>query len=373
MKYILNKEYLITNCFLSMPEEGNWTAKIEVDTTQTLSDSLSFTFIDTVFNGTIINKAINSGHSTLTIIGGKGLNKVLDQKQYQSVIVKNILDDIARETSHTISSSISTNILNQTLPAWIRIKSRAKECLETLTNYIDCIWQVLPDGTLWIGKQEYKVSNTTIEVLDRFDQKWVVYNEEVLLRPLISILGNNVKKVEYNLDSDELSATLLFFDPIEAIYDIGSQEMINIYRSTYRCRVVNQNSDGSLDLQPDPPNKLFDNGLSGIKYCPPIPNLKLKVKVGTYCILQFLNGDPSYPRVIAWDLFTKPDEVFLDADKVIINSNEKPVARKDDTINAGYLTFNPGMSGATLTYSSSAGTIALNGKITSGSSTVNAG
>lgn len=195
------------------------------------------------------------------------------------------------------------------------------------------IWQILPEGTLWVGVEEHKETNITMTVLQRNTKEpsWTVYNEDALILPPFSIDGNKINEVIYNLKGTKITTKLLFRSSKDNIYDISSQTMINIYKTTYRCRVAAQNSDGSLELQMDPPNDLFKNGLSKVIICPPAPNMKITPAIGTHCVVVFLNGDPRYPRVIGWDDYIQPTKLEISA------TGGKAAARVDDPGVAGTL------------------------------------
>lgn len=137
----------------------------------------------------------------------------------------------------------------------------------------------------------------------------------------------------------------MFSSPKDNIFEIANQKLKDAFNKSYRCRVVAQNSDGTLELQMDPAIDLIKNGLSKVPYCPPIPNTKVTIGYGTYAVLAFLNGDPRYPRIVGWDSFTQPSKLEISA------TGAKAAARIDDE--CGYLVFTPnvGAAPAVLAYS----------------------
>lgn len=355
-KYILNDKYPIISGTLQLVSEGIWVGSLVVDTIDELDTSdlgITMTWIDTTeFVGTIIDSTIVGGQTRLTIVGGTGrLSQVIEQKQYQSVTLETVLKDIATVTGHTLSSTIDKAFINVVLPNWVRITGQASQSIEAALAPFNGIWQILPDGTLWVGTDNYPELLTTITVLDRNPDEgyWTIYNDETLIRPPFTLEENKINQVTYELTEDGVAIYIIFNNIKDNIYAISSQQVQNAYNGIYRCRIVAQNTDGTLELQMDPAIELFKNGLSKVPYCPPMPNTKITVGYGTYAVLAFLNGDPRYPRIIAWDSFTQPSKVEISA------KDSAAAARKGDS--CGFLTFNPGMSGATLTYNSDAGNI----------------
>lgn len=71
------------------------------------------------------------------------------------------------------------------------------------------------------------------------------------------------------------------------------------YLCPYSAVVVQQNSDKSLDIQPDDTRL---PGLQGIPIDYGVPGISADVNAGSRCLLQFVGGDPSKPRVTLWEL-----------------------------------------------------------------------
>lgn len=330
-KYTLNNSIDILSGELHFYTEGVWIAILYLNTTDTLDKNITMTWVDnTIFKGVIYNTTIIGGKTKVTILGGSGrMNEIIPQKQYQSVTLRTVLEDIASATGHTLSSTIDPQFSSATLPAWNISTGKASEVLEMLLMPFMGIWQILPDGTLWVGEEKHEETNITVTVLERDTKEpsWIVFNDDALLLPPSSIDGNNINEVVYNLRKNKVTTKLLFRSTKDNTYDISSQTMINAYKTIYRCRVVAQNSDGSLELQMDPANELFKNGLSKVVICPPAPNMKITPTTGTHCVVAFLNGDPRYPRVIGWDDYIQPTKLEISA------TGGKAAARIDDLVN----------------------------------------
>jgi len=351
-KYTINNQYDIVSGELHLYSEGTWVADLAINTTEALPTedlAITMTWIDdTKFVGTLGNNTIIGGKTKATILGGTArMSDVIEQKQYQSVTMHTVIEDIATATGHTLSNTIDPLFTNKVLAVWNRLEDQASSSLGLLLNFFDGIWQILPDGTLWVGPNKSPESFTVVTVLERSPNGgyWKVYNDEVLLRPPFTLEGNKISEVVYTLKNNKSTAMLVFSSIQDIMYDISSQEVINSFRAMYRCRIVSQNADGSFELQLDPAISLFKNGLSKVPYCPPSPNMKITPALGTHCVVAFLNGNPAYPRVVAWDDFIQPTKVEVSA------TGAKAAARVEDE--CGYLVFTPnaGPAPAVLTYS----------------------
>jgi len=93
------------------------------------------------------------------------------------------------------------------------------------------------------------------------------------------------------------------------------------YLALYPAKVVSQNGDGSVDVQPD------DARLPGMTSVPlrfGLPGLELKVTSGARVLIGFENGDPRRPVATAWE-----KDGFQ---SVAIGGGTQPIARVGDTV-----------------------------------------
>ena len=73
------------------------------------------------------------------------------------------------------------------------------------------------------------------------------------------------------------------------------------YLALYPAKVVSQNSDGTLELQPD--DQRFP-GLSQVPIRYGIPGVKVTVAAGARVLLGFAGGDPQQPVAELWESAT---------------------------------------------------------------------
>jgi len=389
-KYLVDGIPLV-ECHLIIPKIGAWIANdvlVDTDTPLSLGQAVTMNFMDRTFKGTVLDTGVFEGYQRCTIIGGSGkLSSYLESTPYNSTTVGQVLRDIARKTSHTVSTSIDQTLLNSNLASWNIIRMKAALAITKLLSEIGAIWRILTDGTLWIGKEVYTPLNAQdFTVLEEFPEeaRWDIYNEDYLIDPLTSLSGNNIQQVEYFVKDNELKMSVYFTDTYADSTDKLTDQSDNIlYNSTYRCQVVTQHSDGTLDLIPNPDNILIKNGFVNVPIIYPFPGMTIQVPAGTFCYVQFMNGDPQYPRVIGWD------DTGLATKVQLIHANENKAARVGDIVDCGKITVvqtSPMPPILTINYVSPSGTVIpivsgvagvigtasvpLSGKITTGSNTV---
>lgn len=371
-QYLINNKPIV-ECHLMLPKIGAWMANdvlIDSDEEFNIGDSVTMNFLDQTFKGTVLDTGVFRGFQQCTIIGGSGkFPDQLESSSYNSIPLGQVVNDIARKTGHTVSTSSDQNLLNHNLVGWNILKMKASLALVKLLDSQGAIWRILPDGTLWIGFETYTPLNINdFLVIEKFPEqaRWNIYNEEYLIQPLSSLDGNNIQQVEYFISKNELTQIVFFTNTFgDSIDQLTSQEDNILYNTTYRCSVVSQKSDGSLDLLPNPSNDLIKNGFSNVPIVYPFPGMKIEVPSGTICYVKFANNDPQYPRVFAWEDQTSTTGIKV---HMIHDIKEQPAARKGDSVNVGQLTFigmgqlqftptggMPGMAGSSVTLTASVG------------------
>lgn len=342
-QFLINEQPIV-QCHLMLPKIGAWMANdVLVDTDQefNIGDSITMNFLDQTFKGTVLDTGVYRGFQQCTIIGGSGkFPDQLESSSYNSIPLGQIVNDIARKTNHTVSTTSDQNLLNHNLVGWNILKMKASLALVKLLESQGAIWRILPDGTLWVGYESYTPLNTNdFLVIEKFPEqaRWNVYNEDYLVQPLSFLDGNNIQQVEYYVAADDLQQTLFFTSTFgDSIDDLTSQEDNILYNTSYRCSVVSQKSNGTLDLLPNPTNEVIKNGFSNVPIIYPFPGMKIEVPSGTICYVMFANNDPQYPRVYAWEDQTNTANIKV---HMIHDLKEQPAARKGDTVNVGQLTF----------------------------------
>jgi hypothetical protein len=112
------------------------------------------------------------------------------------------------------------------------------------------------------------------------------------------------------------------------------------YLALYPSRVVSQNGDGTLELQPDDPRL---PGLSGVPVRLGLPGTTVEVQAGARVLLGFEAGDPARPVATLWEggplakltvvaatelHVDGGSELHLTAGKVLLKEGATPVAKE---------------------------------------------
>ena len=332
-QYLVNDYPLITG-HIRMAKSGVWTAYdvlVDTDVAFKVGDSVTMKLIDVTFNGTIYNSDVYLGFQRCTILGGSGkLSTYLESAPYNATTIGQVLKDIARNTNHKISTKAEQNVLNFSLTGWNILKMKAALAIEKLTSVTSCLCRVLPDGTLWFGKETYTpVNDDDYLVIEKFpdEGRWSIYNDQTLIQPLSSLQGMNIVQVDYLVQDNELTTDIYFSDiSADSVQELTEQDDKILYEGVYRCKVVKQYSTGNLELLPDPNFDIIRNGFVDVPIIYPFPGMKITVPIGTACYVGFANGNPQFPRVQGWDDNGEATRVEF------IHTNMLAAARKTDSV-----------------------------------------
>jgi hypothetical protein len=104
------------------------------------------------------------------------------------------------------------------------------------------------------------------------------------------------------------------------------------YLALYPSRVVSQNGDGTLELQPDDPRL---PGLSNVPVRLGIPGTTVEVQAGARVLLGFEAGDPARPVATLWEggplaklTVVAASELHLNGGTVLLKDGGTPVAKE---------------------------------------------
>lgn len=111
------------------------------------------------------------------------------------------------------------------------------------------------------------------------------------------------------------------------------------YLAGYRCKVVAQNADGSLELIPQDPRI---PPVSKVPIFYGLPGVTAEVSPGAWVLLEFANGDPQRRIATLWELsdlititITATGNVNINGGQITFNGGTQAVARVGDSIVAG--------------------------------------
>jgi hypothetical protein len=203
---------------LCMPAYGAWhmRATVDADAIADVTGACSIAIEGgATLTGTSYRVGESDGRFDAWIVGGAGrlgiIGAELVGKFYSAAPSKTIATDIATESGETLSSTSDAATLATLQAKWMRKASYAGSALGTLTTALGVGWRLLDDGSIWIGPETWPAYSADVDVIDTcgMDDRIVVADETLGLRPGMSLDGRNVSYVQHTI-SPELLRTEAF-------------------------------------------------------------------------------------------------------------------------------------------------------------------
>jgi hypothetical protein len=340
-----NTQYDVMNGDLLWPIYGNWSSHLTLADEQTTPrGTVTLSWLGQTLTGTILRAGDNEGRVFCLVVGGKGgLSKIVPAKMYDYQLkVQLPLQEILASVGETLSPTSTLSVLTTQLPNWTRFEGSAADLLNALADQVGALWRVLPDGTVFFGKDTWPQTLDFDRTLLWQDPTWATATFSV---STLSVLPGNrfptdplpisnrkMACCRYQMDPTYSRVTVWFAeesglsldDPLHAgLVAFIKQTMRFVdYHKTYSGKVLVQRANGTLDVVPE------DNRLPPLTSVPlrtNIPGSKFSntaVAAGTQVKITFENGDPT--DYAAW-MYEQ-------------GSGGKKIARVDDQVNCGTLT-----------------------------------
>lgn len=297
---------------VAMPLRGRLVANVLLDTQKPLERGSR---VDaqfergTLYRCTVERSGPQGGYQAVRVVGGTGgLSTVIEARAYRQFSPAQIARDILEDCGE-VAGEID---LPGTLPHWIRPAGAAFEALGALmARYPERTWRMMPDGSVRIGVEDWEDHPTelAIESEDSTQGTYLVAADPTLT-PGVRLtmtrgeetLPKRITRVVHHI-GPHLRAEVSTGDGT----DQGPSGLANVVRGVmghtdwlahFPCRILRDHGDHTLDLQPDHPQL---PKLTRIRFMPPIPGSRIKVKAGGTAMLIFQHADPSRPLVLQMD------------------------------------------------------------------------
>jgi hypothetical protein len=156
---------------ITMPRTGAWVANLHLSSQVKPSGRVELQAGPILLLGTVNRAGLEAGGVRVRIVGGAdGLRKNAVPKHYTSPIVRLPLADLLRDAGEALSAAVDATVLNRTLLAWTTLGVQTGAMVQTLMEVAalqpgfesdDITWRLLPDGTLWAGRETWPLSTST--------------------------------------------------------------------------------------------------------------------------------------------------------------------------------------------------------------------
>lgn len=268
------------------------------------------------------------------VSGSGGLSKVIDARYYEDAEAETVVRDLLKDCGERPSGDLK---LPGTLPRWVRPEGPAHEALRGLMMlYPGHSWRVLPDGTVWVGEEDWPKHGNEVTILDeRPDRQQLTCAQDMTLLPgrlatvtkgkaSAEVRAYRVKHIVNDEDHGGLRLELSYTanDPAT----VGMQQLVEQavrhldFSAPYPCKVLKDHGDMMLDLEPENPRLPL---LTRIPLVEQGAGVRVRMRPGAAVLLAFQGGSPARPvatvvavsEVERWELTTaKGQRVLVDDD-----------------------------------------------------------
>ena len=316
---------------ISLPRIGVWHAAFSVDSDDQFSEGDAVTIGINAgaqfLNGTVTRALLYPGMQQLRVVGGAGgMATVTKPKHYNGPTTADVISDMAKDAGETVSGDSDPGVSN---PGWTSIAATFGRQLAELISPIDgCAWRVLPDGTLWVGVEQWEASDVA-------DEEWVTLGYDHLngiidvgmvaptLLPGTTFGQEKIDRVEHNISGDIVRTAAWVWRGAPAGLDHDFQaiaraaprpfDFFALYAGTTKAQ------DGQkFDVQPDDP-RLPTMGKIPIRNG--IPGLQIKVQNGSSVLIGWDGGDPRRPYCSLWGGGENPTSLSLTAKTISLGAD----------------------------------------------------
>lgn len=150
----------VTSGEIVVPRTGHWQATLTVDggpdDISKVGGAVSLAFDGgPTWKGTARapGLAAPNGPLRLRVVGGAGkLGTSIAGQSYRQAAVRQLVSQLLEAAGEQLSPTSDQALLARILTRWSRAEGPATYALCHLVGELSCLWRVLPDGRVWLGK-----------------------------------------------------------------------------------------------------------------------------------------------------------------------------------------------------------------------------
>ncbi len=205
---------------LCLPRVGVWHADISVDVAGQSADfsgPLTLNVDGNTFTCSRRRGGVTADVAVMRLVGGAGgLATVATPKGYTSVTAQVVLNDLMAQAGETLSTTIDPALLGAAWSAWSTHAWPVGAVLAELVSRLgaDVIWRVLPDGTVWLGRESWSTVKPSVlmtKVDDRLSKAHLHLLDGALVMPGSTWSGVKVDNaIVTTFDGDRLNEEVWF-------------------------------------------------------------------------------------------------------------------------------------------------------------------
>lgn len=278
---------------------------VELDEEATLTNPVVVSIDGYEFTCAVIEQHSFAERTTAHLVGGKGgLSKKVSAQHFNDATAETVINEILRESGETLDSGHS--IPDTKFGNWQRREGQAAHALTAVTDRRGLVWRSTDTGTIWVGTDAYAEVSPDVYVLDEdWDAGTLTiaadeFSELAKIVPGCTFEGHRIEQVTHVVTPRSLR-TIASINSLEG----SAKAFLSTIRAgmasfgTYKAKVISQNSDGTLQLQPEEP-VIAGRGLDKVPIREGAPGWKTTVSNGTIVSVAFDGGNWDAPYACLW-------------------------------------------------------------------------
>lgn len=294
---------------ITLPDVGAWYAELAVDAREVPQGPVVLESAGLRWTGFAYRAGLQRDTLIVRVVGGAGgLAREVAPKFYQDVEMRLPFLEVLSAVGERLAASSSASILAIHLDGWTRARGPAGDAIRLLAEHVGATWRILSDGSVWLGIETWPRFALAYEDLERDPQtgRIEIASSSPALIPGVTLDGDRIAKVEHLVDGDRVRTTA-WIDTPDRYADDAATALEGLVRhltahvdyfGQYAARVVSQNVDGTLELEPD------DARLPGFSNVPiryGVPGVEASLAPGARVFVAFEAGNPAKPVATVWE------------------------------------------------------------------------
>lgn len=313
-----------------MPRVGAWTADVVVDDATPRAGRVTLAIDGARFAGAVVRGGVRDGRWRGRLVGGVGgLRGTVAAVAHRGATLGLVLADVLRATGEALAPSSAD--LSAAVARWGRIEGPGARTVADVARAAGCAWRVLPDGSVWVGREAWAEHRPDVDVVDWRPEtgRLEVAGDVLGILPGQTLVTTEatvrVGCAEILASPDALRVVVLAEPeerPAGRLLDALQRLLAPLwrrlsYQALHPARVVAQADDGSLELVADDPDVMLP---PGVPLRGGLPGVRAVVPAGARVLVTFERGDPARPVATLWELG--------DVTRLVVDGGTHPAARE---------------------------------------------
>jgi hypothetical protein len=344
---------------LEMPLRGPWTFDGDVDSQDFGLGHASIAYASkrtVTFSGTVIERSTVAARTRVRIVGGAGgLRNEIPARGYRAdTPASNVAKDVAVACAEAIADGVLDVLRDKALTkGFHRMLGSGTQALNNLCDTLGAgwNWRVLGNGTIWIGQETWPSMAAPFQEQEPDENGVSVYADVAPnIIPGVNLEGRRVSSVRHSFSGSLRShATLLPTtangSPTAGATDRAKDATAKFVKSSlpdydrhphYEARVLDQESDGKVNLKCDDP-RVGDAPAVPLFFG--VPGMSVELGSDVRVMLAF-DGASSTKRIAhgfaqdceAESITIRVGRLIITADEILLGGGHARVLRDGDTL-----------------------------------------